>query len=215
MRYFFRAKVFCVLQKNGFGKNFRLSGRGWPTIHEPTTCRWHPVATGAVRHIEVLKTAGGPESISTLSRPEWPSWPFSPSAWMQESPELLPAATAPRAARGRTNAREPVSCMGLATRGLAPGWCSPVQRCKALGELLTIGKYASSIFVTAGRKYKNRVRPCCVGFRRWAVPCLAVGGCVPLAPHPKTALLVRPQVPSKVSPGMVQVRPQGLPGAPL
>jgi hypothetical protein len=84
-----------------------------------TTCRWHPIATGVAGHIEVLKTAGGSESVSTLSRPEWPSWPFSPSACVQESSELLPA-TAPRAARGRTNARESVSCIGLATRGLAP-----------------------------------------------------------------------------------------------
>ena len=75
-----------------------------------TTCRWHPIATGVVRHIE---------SVSTLSRPEWPSWPFSPSAWMQESSELLPA-TGPRAARGRTDAAEAVGCADLAPTNLAP-----------------------------------------------------------------------------------------------
>ena len=84
-----------------------------------TTCRWHPIATGVVRHIEVLKTAGGSESVSTLSRPEWPSWPFSPSAWMQESSELLPA-TGPRAARGRADAAEAAGCTVVATAKLAP-----------------------------------------------------------------------------------------------
>ena len=88
-----------------------------------TTCRWHPIATGVVRHIEVLKTAGGSESVSTLSRPEWPSWPFSPSAWMQESSELLPA-TGPRADRGRPNRGETAEYIDLATRGLDPS-CLP------------------------------------------------------------------------------------------
>jgi hypothetical protein len=59
--------------------------------------------------------------IYRYSRP--PSWPFSPSACVQHSSELL-LATCPRAVRGRTtlrtNAREAVGCIGLGSRGLAP-----------------------------------------------------------------------------------------------
>ena len=32
MRYFFCAKIFCVLQKNVLGKIFSLSGREWPLV---------------------------------------------------------------------------------------------------------------------------------------------------------------------------------------
>jgi hypothetical protein len=42
MRYFFRAKTFCVLQKICLGKNFRLRGREWPTIHEPNNLQMAP-----------------------------------------------------------------------------------------------------------------------------------------------------------------------------
>jgi hypothetical protein len=42
MRYFFRAKTFCVLQNKCFGGNFRLSGREWPTIHEPNNLQMAP-----------------------------------------------------------------------------------------------------------------------------------------------------------------------------
>jgi len=42
MRYFFCAKIFCVLQKNVLGKIFSLSGREWPTIHEPNNLQMAP-----------------------------------------------------------------------------------------------------------------------------------------------------------------------------
>jgi len=42
MRYFFCAKSFCVLQKNVLGKIFSLSGREWPTIHEPNNLQMAP-----------------------------------------------------------------------------------------------------------------------------------------------------------------------------
>ena len=119
MRYFFCAKIFCVLQKKNWAKSVAQVAASGRQYTSQTTCRWHPIATGVVRHIEVLKTAGGSESVSTLSRPEWPSWPFSPSAWMQESSELLPA-TGPRAARGRADAGEAAGCTVVATAKLAP-----------------------------------------------------------------------------------------------
>jgi hypothetical protein len=119
MRCFFCAKSFCVLQKKVLGKTLAQVAASGRQYTRQTTCRWHPVATGAVRHIEVLKTAGGSESVSTLSRPEWPSWPFLPYAWMQESSELLPA-TGPRAARCRADAGEAAGCTVVATAKLAP-----------------------------------------------------------------------------------------------
>ena len=41
MRYFFCAKIFCVLQKK-LGKIFSSSGREWPTIHEPNNLQMAP-----------------------------------------------------------------------------------------------------------------------------------------------------------------------------
>jgi hypothetical protein len=49
MRYFFRAKAFCVLQKKCSGKNFRLSGREWPAIHEPNNLQMAPRRYGGRR----------------------------------------------------------------------------------------------------------------------------------------------------------------------
>ena len=42
MRYFFCAKIFCVLQKNKLGKICSSSGREWPTIHEPNNLQMAP-----------------------------------------------------------------------------------------------------------------------------------------------------------------------------
>ena len=42
MRFFFCAKTCCVLQKNVLGKIFSLSGREWPTIHEPNNLQMAP-----------------------------------------------------------------------------------------------------------------------------------------------------------------------------
>jgi hypothetical protein len=73
--YALAVKIYCVLQKNVWGKTFARVAASGRQYTSQTTCRWHPIATGVVRHIEVLKTAGASESVSTLSRPEWPQPP--------------------------------------------------------------------------------------------------------------------------------------------
>jgi hypothetical protein len=86
MRYFFCAKIFCVLHKNVLGKIFSSSGREWPTIYEPNNLQMAPHRyRGRTTHIGTQNRRRVRVGFSTLSRPEWPSWPFSPSAWMQES----------------------------------------------------------------------------------------------------------------------------------
>ena len=42
MRYFFCAKIFCVLKKKKLGKICSSSGREWPTIHEPNNLQMAP-----------------------------------------------------------------------------------------------------------------------------------------------------------------------------
>jgi hypothetical protein len=80
------------------------------------------------------------KSVSTLSHPEWPNWPFSSSACVQHSSELMPA-TCPRWARGRTNAREIVKCTGLATRVVATALlASPGHRGGEMQAVPVIGR---------------------------------------------------------------------------
>ena len=42
MRYFFCAKIFCVLHTKKLGKICSSSGREWPTIHEPNNLQMAP-----------------------------------------------------------------------------------------------------------------------------------------------------------------------------
>ena len=71
------------------------------------------------RTYETAHTRDGVEQVSISSRQQWPERPIRPWPCVHQSSELLPA-TAPRAARGRINAREAVGCIGLGSCGLAP-----------------------------------------------------------------------------------------------
>jgi len=85
-----------------------------------TTCRWHPPHRYSGRRTyKTVHNRDGVEQVSISSRQQWPERPIRPWPCVHQSSELLPA-TAPRAARGRINAREAVGCIGLGSCGLAP-----------------------------------------------------------------------------------------------
>jgi hypothetical protein len=112
-------KIFCVLQKKCLWQKKMPNER--PTIHRLNTMQIDgtPHRYRGRRIYETVHTRDGVELVSISSRQQWPERPISPWPCVQDSSELLPA-TAPRAARGRTNARKTAVCMAIGTRGLAP-----------------------------------------------------------------------------------------------